>query len=94
MVRMNRPQNKNHLKSDRDSTMSRNPAVREDQYGSKHNADEVKASQRQRGRPGGKHDLSFRESSQDSRTNGRGVKNKLPGRRFKQRGAKATARKK
>jgi hypothetical protein len=88
MPRINRPQNKNSLKSDRDSTMSRNPAVRQDQFGSRHNADDVKTTQRQRGRPSaaGTSDLAFRESAQDSRTP-HSAKNKSPGRRSTQKRA-------
>ncbi|MCL2647695.1 MAG: hypothetical protein FWD61_11915 [Phycisphaerales bacterium] len=93
MVVNHRPQNKDHLKSDRDATMGRNPAITQDQYGSRHNKDEVKLSQRRVGWPREKQDLPFRESSQDVRTGSRGERNRMPGRRFKWRRAKAARNK-
>ena len=74
--------NKDELKSDRDGTMSKNPAVQQDQFGSRHNVDEAKKQQRRGGQPGGPQDLAFRESAQDTQPD-RGLKNKLPGRRSK-----------
>jgi hypothetical protein len=73
-----RPRTRDHLKSDRDAMAGGNPAAQRDQYGSRHNADDVKAAQRQHGRPRGRQDLAFRESAQDVQPD-RGRANKMPG---------------
>jgi len=78
--------NRDQLKSDRDAMAAGNPAARLDQFGSRHNADDVKAAQRQHGGPGGRSDLQFRESAQDTQPN-RGERNKLPGRRRRKSGS-------
>jgi hypothetical protein len=72
--------NKNNLKSDHDASLSANPAAQQDQFGSKHNHDKLAKQQRETGQPGGKSDLSFRESAQDT-SPARGSANKKPGRR-------------
>jgi hypothetical protein len=77
---------RNTLKSDRDNTMSVKPAARRDQFGSRHHADDLKAHQRGKAAPGGKQDLSFRESAQDTQPD-RGGRNKLPGGRGRKSGA-------
>ncbi len=82
--------NKDALRSDRSNTMSEKPAEKKDQFGSAHNKDAVKTSQRTRGQPGGKQDLAFRESGQDTAPV-RGAANRRPGSRSKKSG---TAKKK
>jgi hypothetical protein len=72
--------NKNNLKSDHTAALSANPAAQQDQFGSKHNHDKVAQQQRATGQPGGKSDLAFRESAQDTQPT-RGAANKQPGRR-------------
>ncbi|HVT81648.1 MAG TPA: hypothetical protein VHM90_13455, partial [Phycisphaerae bacterium] len=57
-----------------------------DQFGSRHNDDDVKTAQRQHGRPRGRQDLGFRESAQDTQPT-RGARNKIPGRRRRDSGS-------
>ena len=76
---------RNTLKSDRDNTMSTKPVAQRDQYGSRHNADDIKGNQKRRGRTAGAN-LEQRESAQDLQPN-RGGANKLPGRRRRNSGS-------
>ena len=76
---------RNTLKHDRDANMPANPAAQRDNFGSRHNADNVKSSQRARGRKKGPN-LAQRESAQDTQPN-RGAKNKQPGRRTRKSGS-------
>jgi hypothetical protein len=79
---------RNTLKSDRDNTMSTKPVAQRDQYGSRHNEDDVKGHQKQRGRRANPAEQNFkqRESAQDTQPN-RGGANKLPGRRRRKSGS-------
>ena len=77
---------RDQLKSDRDNTQSTKPAAVIDQFGSRHNEDDVKTHQRQRGRPApGGSNLAFRESAQDFPPD-RGQRNKVEGRRTRKSG--------
>lgn len=77
---------RNTLKSDRDNTQSTKPTAKRDQYGSRHNEDDIKIHQRQRGRPTGEQNTVARESAQDTQPD-RGGKNKLPGSRRRKSGS-------
>jgi hypothetical protein len=87
-MRGNQSRTRNTLKSDRDNTMSTKPVAQKDQYGSRHNEDDLKKHQKQRGRAaaGGKPNLEFRESGQDVQPD-RGARNKQPGSRTRKSGS-------
>jgi len=77
---------RDQLKSDRTDMPSAKPAAVLDQFGSRHNEDNVVQHQRQRGRPArGGQNLAFRESGQDIQPD-RGERNKAAGRRTRKSG--------
>jgi hypothetical protein len=79
---------RNTLKSDRDNTMMTKPVAQRDQYGSRHNEDDMKGNQKRRGRVSNPAEQNFaqRESAQDIQPD-RGGRNKLPGRRRRKSGS-------
>ncbi len=77
--------NKDNLKSDRKARAAANPVAQQDQFGSRHNADNIKAEQVKKGRRPGQN-LAQRESGQDTQRN-RGGANKLPGSRTRKSGS-------
>jgi hypothetical protein len=74
--------NKDHLKSDRKARAAANPAAQQDQFGSRHNEDNIKNEQRKKGRTsGGGQNFGLRESAQDTQRNRGGANKKGPARR-------------
>ncbi len=87
-ARTTRPQNKDHLKSDRTSMMAGNPAAQRDQFGTRHNKDAVGKTQKSRRNTiAGEPRLDLRESAQDTAPK-RGQRNRQPGRRRRSSGSK------
>jgi hypothetical protein len=73
-----RAKNKDRLKSDRQENMAGKPGANKDQYGSRHNRDEITSQQKVFGKPRGKQDYGFREGPQKTRK-ATGEKNREPG---------------
>jgi hypothetical protein len=69
--------NKDTLKADRTNNMAGKPAAQKDQFGSRHNNDNITKEQRRAGTPNGPSDLAFRESAQETRGT-TGKKNRMP----------------
>jgi hypothetical protein len=80
-----RAKNKDRLKSDRQENMAGKPGANKDQYGSRHNRDEVTSQQAVFGKPRGKQDYGFREGPQETRRV-TGERNREPGRRRQKSG--------
>ncbi|HVX86991.1 MAG TPA: hypothetical protein VH253_19560 [Phycisphaerae bacterium] len=72
--------NKDKLKHDHDARAAINPEAQQDQFGSRHNRDNIKAEQRRKGRPHGPN-LAARESAQDIQPNRGKANKKGPARR-------------
>jgi hypothetical protein len=72
--------NKDKLKHDHDARAAMNPEAQQDQFGSRHNRDDIKAEQRRKGRPHGRN-LAARESAQDTQPDRGRANKKGPARR-------------
>jgi hypothetical protein len=79
-IRGTRAKNKDRLKSDRQENMAGKPGANKDQFGSRHNRDEITSQQKTFGKPRGKQDYGVRESPQQTRKV-TGAKNREPGSR-------------